>query len=777
MKKLHLICNAHLDPIWQWTWDEGIAAAISTFRTAADLCEEFDYIFCHNEALLYEAVERCAPELFARITKLIRLGKWKIIGGWYLQPDCNMPSGESLVRQIKAGQKYFYEKFGVRPSVACNFDSFGHSAGLIQIMKKCGYEGYIITRPSDNIINYPGRFFDWVSPDGSSITVCRVDSYGSGLGHAAQKITRRLENAEDVDVVLWGVGNHGGGPSRKDLRDIQALEAEGTEILHSTPEALFADNIRISGEIKTSLVPVMPGCYTSMMKIKQAHRKTESVLYYSEKLISAAALAGCNFDTAGLNEAEKNLLFAEFHDILPGSGVEDAEAEGLEILGAARRPFKDEATRALTYLAMGEEKAADGEYPIFVFNPQPYEVSCPVEAEFTLADQNWDENTVTVPYIYSGGKQLTCQQIKEKPTINLDWRKRIIFEGTLKPMSLTRFDVRTQVVKKEQAGRRDIPLERAIEKSVLKAPVSLRIYDDTADPWGMSDSEAKNGMGTAGSDFRLMTAEEGAEFCRIPPIEPRHLIEDGDVYTGIEEFSTCGATKAVTEYRIYKNHPYVDLKVTVEFAEKNKLIRLRIPVGDGKLIGDGPYINEYKIGAEATFQKWLGIEKDGKITAVINDGVYAGKYADGAIELTILRGSGYLFHPIGDRELYPSDRYLPRIDSGRYTFNFRIFEGDIAEVTRLAEEFSHKPEGVNLFPIGTGKKRSEIRVSKPVCMPVCKTGENGTIMRFFNPSDASDTFTLTVNGKSTEITMQPYEVVSAVYANGKFRIHRDDMPV
>jgi alpha-mannosidase len=111
MKKLHLVSNAHLDPAWLWRWNEGLAEAISTFRVAADFCEEYDgYIFNHNEALLYEWVEEHEPALFARIQKLVKEGKWNIIGGWYLQPDCVMTSGESLLSQISLGRKYFKEK-------------------------------------------------------------------------------------------------------------------------------------------------------------------------------------------------------------------------------------------------------------------------------------------------------------------------------------------------------------------------------------------------------------------------------------------------------------------------------------------------------------------------------------------------------------------------------------------------------------------------------------------------------------------------------------------
>ena len=141
MKELHLICNAHLDPVWQWDWNEGATAALATFYSAVDIAEEYDYVFCHNEALLYEFVEQYDPKLFERIRGLVKAGKWHIMGGWYIQPDCNIPSGEGFVRQIETGLRYFKEKFGVRPSVAVNFDSFGHTQGLVQILNKCGYNG------------------------------------------------------------------------------------------------------------------------------------------------------------------------------------------------------------------------------------------------------------------------------------------------------------------------------------------------------------------------------------------------------------------------------------------------------------------------------------------------------------------------------------------------------------------------------------------------------------------------------------------------------------
>lgn len=148
MKEVYMLCNAHLDPVWLWKREEGIAEAISTFRVAADFCEKYDgFIFNHNESLLYEWVEEYEPALFSRIQKLVKEDKWRIMGGWYLQPDCVMPSGESMIRQIEEGQRYFKEKFDVIPKTAINFDPFGHNQGLVQILSKKGYENYLFMRP------------------------------------------------------------------------------------------------------------------------------------------------------------------------------------------------------------------------------------------------------------------------------------------------------------------------------------------------------------------------------------------------------------------------------------------------------------------------------------------------------------------------------------------------------------------------------------------------------------------------------------------------------
>jgi alpha-mannosidase len=338
------------------------------------------------------------------------------------------------------------------------------------------------------------------------------------------------------------------------------------EIFHSTPEALFADNVQVGGEVKTSLITCMPGCYSSMARVKQAYRRTENLFYATEKMLSAAKLAELNLDLGALEEAQKKLLLASFHDILPGTCIQEGEKEGLGLLASCEKTLKDYRTQAFLYLTMQEPCAKEGEFPVFAFNYFPYELTTNIEAEFSLADQNWSDELCFVPHVYDeNGKELVCQQIKEDSTLNLDWRKRIVFTGKLNPLGITRFTVKVLPEPIQEKKAKSVALEEYVQQ-----PVGLVMFDDTADPWGMSLEELKS-LGKNPEEFRFMNDKEaGRFFGDSENVSPVRVIEDGEIYTGVEALYTYGNTNAVLEYKLYKNEPYTDLKIRVEFAEKNK---------------------------------------------------------------------------------------------------------------------------------------------------------------------------------------------------------------
>lgn len=451
MKRLHLISNAHLDPIWQWQWNEGAAAALSTFRVAAEFCEEFDgYVFNHNEALLYMWTKEYEPELFKRIQRLVKEGRWHIMGGWFLQPDCNMPSGESFVRQILKGRKFFKENFGVWPTTAVNFDSFGHTKGLVQILQKSGYDSYLFMRPDPPAeeLKDLSQLFRWEGFADSSVHGMRLEaSYNTNFGKTASVINDYIQQHPDKEIALrcWGIGDHGGGPSRIDLMDVTELiekNKDQVEVIHSTPEQYFADAVpsQVGCTYAGSLITSMPGCYTTMTLVKKKHRELENSFLAAEKMATIASEQNLmEYPEKQLDEAMYDLLLSEFHDVITGTMVKPSEEETLRMLDHGLEICSRIQNKAFFVLSAGQPKAKDGEIPILIYNPHPYPVTDVFSCEFMLADQNWGEGFTTAK-VRQNGKYVPCQIEKEDGNVPLDWRKRITFYATLAPMSMNRFD-------------------------------------------------------------------------------------------------------------------------------------------------------------------------------------------------------------------------------------------------------------------------------------------------------------------------------------------------
>ncbi|MBN2265276.1 MAG: alpha-mannosidase, partial [Candidatus Aminicenantes bacterium] len=338
---VHLICNAHLDPVWQWRWEEGASEALATFRNAVDILDEHpSLIFCHNEAWLYLWTERLDPALFDAIRRHVEAGRWAVSGGWFIQPDVNLPGTESLVRTIAEGRRYFRDRFGAAPRVAYNFDSFGHSGGLPQILRRAGYEMYIHMRPQAQELALPADLYRWRGVDGTIIPAYRI---AVGLYHTEHdNVEDRLRAGVDLalklgrDVpVFWGLGNHGGGATRRDLGTIDAFVGRESRVrvIHSTPDRFFEAVKAAAARAPMhdgGLQRCFTGCYTSLARLKRRAVASLGRLIQAEAASAAAWwLAGRDGAGARLEEAWKSHLFNDFHDILTGTCVEPAERDAL----------------------------------------------------------------------------------------------------------------------------------------------------------------------------------------------------------------------------------------------------------------------------------------------------------------------------------------------------------------------------------------------------------------------------------------------------------------
>ncbi|MHC4887248.1 MAG: glycoside hydrolase family 38 N-terminal domain-containing protein, partial [Planctomycetota bacterium] len=719
-KRIHLICNAHLDPVWLWEREEGMAEAISTFRVAADLCEEFgSFVFNHNEVILYQWVEDFDPALFKRIQRLVKQGRWHIMGGWYLQPDCNLPSGESFVRQMLVGRRYFAEKFGARPTTAINFDPFGHSRGLVQLMSKAGFDNYLFCRPSQGDCPLPNHEFLWVGHDGSTVMGSRsLDWYLSQRGTARAKIETRMKDFPDRDFcyLLWGIGNHGGGPSVEDLTDITALIAEEVdgefEIIHSTPEAYQAELTQHRDTLpryEGSLNAWAPGCYTSQIRIKQKHRQLENQLYLTEKMCSHAFLAGgFDYPVAELDDAEEDLLFAEFHDILPGSSIQPVEESALNMMGHGLEILKRERARAFFALASGQPAGKPGEIPVLVYNPHPFPVETTVECEFILPDQNWGGGFTDFT-AEQGRKTVPVQVEREASNVPVDWRKRVAIQAILEPMAMNRFDLTPVVRKKKPAPRlkvRDGALRfrsddvtvvinartglldryRVDGRDLLGAKACRPIViDDYEDPWGSSVQAFRELEG----GFKLLSAKRAAEVSGFKGrLDPVRVIEDGAVRTVVEAMLGWKDSVLILRYLLPKRGSEVGLEVRVLWNEKDKFLKLSLPVKGGEeLFGQVACgVDSLRTdGNECVAQKWMAVTTaEGDALSVVNDGIYACDFRNGELRLSLLRSPAYSALSIDrpgevmDKNTLAHDRFSPRSDQGERLFRFWLNGGNRA---------------------------------------------------------------------------------------------------
>ena len=814
MKKLHLFCNAHIDVIWQWKSAEAVATTLSTFRVAAELCEQHQhFVFNHNEALLYQWVEEYDPKLFARIQELVKQGKWKIVGGWTLQPDCLMPYGESVVRQMLYGRKYFREKFDVEPETAINFDSFGHARGLVQIMEQAGYKNYIFMRPETNRMALP-QIFEWRGyDDESKIVAYKLNStYATLMGHGAESIETYIQENPDLEVAMrcWGIGNHGGGPSRQDVEDINRLiekYAGNVEIVHSNPDDFFADKIPSVGalpQVAEDLIPSWVGCYSTLVEIKQLHRKLENALISAEKIsVVAQEAIQLDYPAAQLEEAYRCLAILQFHDVLPGTCTKPAVEEALRIGNYAMELAERIVTKAMFLLTADEKPGGNGEIPVFVWNPHPYAVQNTVECEFMLADQNW-EHTFTSLRAYVDGKELPCQVVKEDSNFNLDWRKRLAIAGKFKPFGITRIDIKPYQTERPVIQTPDTPVyhfdngQMQVDINMMTGLVdrfcadgkelvtpgafTLEVFHDTADPWRIDVTRIDEKKG----EFTLLTGTEAARMAGVKDsqFKPVRVIEDGVLFTKIEALFGYQDSRARIVYTLPKKGKRFGIDLTSLFAEKDTCLRLTIPTAMNEpvfrgqsVFGDKPLYND---GRESAAQQWIAAQEDGVGLVVVNDSTYGSSNTGNLLRQTILRSSGYAGHPVpvdvAQTELFPVrpfmeyNRYLPRAEQGERDFHFEILavceEDLISNAEQAAEQLNEKLLALNIFPNGSGLcKTCQVTFSnKKVKLVAFKQAEdgNGYILRVFNPEYATNETVVDIPamGIHQSITLKHHKVVS-----------------
>ncbi len=362
---LDLDGNSHMDAAWLWPRSEAVDVVRRTFSTALQLMNEYpNYVYTQSAAQYYEWMADKYPDLNDQIRQRIKEGRWEVVGGMWIEPDLNLPSGESLVRQLLVGQRFFKKEYGVTARIGWNPDSFGYNWQLPQIYKRSGLDYFVTQKMHWNDTNQlPFRLFWWESPDGSRVlTYFPTDYVHLDLNPAriaadfAESAQRNPGTVEHLD--LYGVGDHGGGPTRAMLDQGDHWIDLGHKPDSAVPVMRYSTVQHYFDDVQAHLNPDSPtwnyasiakgytpppagpngevgiptwkddlyfeyhrGVYTTQAAQKRNIRHSETATLNAEKLASLAWLDGSAYPDQLLNTTWEKITFNEFHDLAAGSGI------------------------------------------------------------------------------------------------------------------------------------------------------------------------------------------------------------------------------------------------------------------------------------------------------------------------------------------------------------------------------------------------------------------------------------------------------------------------
>lgn len=693
-----LIGNAHIDPVWLWQWREGYHEVKATFRSALDrMNENSDFLFTCSCACYYAWVEENDPEMFEEIRARVKEGRWNIVGGMWIQPDMNTPSGESLVRQTLLSQRYFKEKFGVTATVGYNVDSFGHNAMTPQILKKAGMDAYVFMRPGmHENAEIPEGTFLWVAPDGTEIPAHRIIGEYTRPKDVPAKIDFLLSESDRLHqnlMCFYGVGNHGGGPTIKNLYEIgeyQKNAPRGGEAVYGTPSDFFANvNPDALPKWNGELQHHASGCYSTHSRSKKLHREAENALLRMEKLGALSqALTGHALNGTFVRQAWEDLLFNEFHDLMGGcalpEALEDACRQLCEALTIAERE-ENAAIQRISWQvdtskglpAITRSKEDDWKLwgvrglgtPVVVFNPHTFDAEDTVLIRRPL-------RTVTD----DNGSPIPVQNIRATRTNGKDDRWDSVFRARVPALGYRLFWVYLE--EKEAPVKTDVNAEAfALENRHLR----MELDPETGLPCHLIQKSNNRDALNGAASIRLMdisacdtwahnvfkfNIEAGAFRCEEVAIE-----ETGPVRCALRAKLHSGESYIRIWYILNVNADCLEMKVETNLREKHKMVKICIPTGCDRAVSEIPYgvIERRQNGDEEHCQRFVAMAGENGGLALLNDGKYSYSAQQGELRMTIANTSAFADH-YGQPYRDCACQYM---DQDRQTFRLLLvpFEG------------------------------------------------------------------------------------------------------
>lgn len=743
--------NAHIDAAWLWREKETIQVCRNTFTSVFNMMDaKPDFTYTQSAAQYYKWMEDLYPDVFTGIKNKIKAERWEPIGGMWIEPDCNLIDGPSWSRQLLYAKRYFKEKFGVDINIGWNPDSFGYNWNMPMFYQNAGIDAFVTQKIGWNETNvFPYRVFWWESPDGSKILSYFPFDYVNTITQAFQLVDwlRQFEANTGFTnmLVLFGVGDHGGGPSIDMIDRIEHLKS-----LDIYPEVVYGTTEKYMDWLKSQDLAGVPvwddelyleyhqGTYTTQANMKKYNRLSEITLTNAEKFSSLSHLLykGKYRDT-DLEDAWQGVMLNQFHDLLPGSGIREIYIDAMKTYKRSLDVGNFVINEALKNISQNINTSfAKNGKPVVVFNPLSWERKDVVQLELTEGD-------LSNYAVYNNkGIEVSSQ------LINVDLNKnKILFIADGVPS----YGYKVYYLKAKNnssSSGSSLPSGNTIENEYFKVTV------DPDSGWIKSIYDKKNGREIlAGEGNRLQLLEDkptawdawnigwtGVEFpMKFKKIE---LKESGPVRTVLSvyhDFLKPGVVKDFPtpdfpssffrqDIILYNGIDRIDFLTDVDWWEDKTMLKVEFPlaVKDTDATYEIPYgtiqrstqrNNSWnKARYEVSAIRWADVSNNGYGVSLINNSKYGYDVKGNIMRLSLLRSPKWP-DPTADRgehqieySLYPHSgdwKEANTVNEG-YNFNYSLvpFLTDVHKGSLPAEYYFVKISAPNL--VLTTFKKAEV---------------------------------------------------------------------
>ena len=625
--------------MWLWPWRDGSNLVLSTARSALDRMKETpDFYYSHSSSIHYKWIQNADPEMFAEIQQRIREGRWEVVGGWPVEPDCNLPSTESFVRHSLYGRRYCRQALGVDVKIGFNPDSFGHAAGLPTLLKQSGYDYYVYMRPQPEKQNNPDLplLFWWEGPDGSRVLTLRIlDSYDNPGTRIPKVAETSFAPGFSDGAFFLGVGDHGGAVTKAQIQEVLRLQGDASmpELRWSTTQQFFQ---AVEASPAMANLPVFRGglqhtargCYSACSEVKYQNRRAERSTVEAESLawLNSVALKR-SYPGSQFEDAWWNILFNQFHDMMAGTALYSDYEDARDGQGLACQTATATKVESLEAMAKQVDTRQAEAGIVFAFNPMPWRRKA-------LLQYIFDHRASTITYLQAqdGTKvpvQLRAKQLSAWVDLPPFGYRVLSEEFDAPPPAPTYSSAVT--VRNNAFGISS--LKATDDTELLASPIGLVAISDPSDTWAHGVESFRQEIGR-------------------PTFVSSTLLEDGPVMRVTHQRLRWQQSDISVDVITYPQLDIVQLHFVIQWRQHEQILKLEIPtaLNEPRVFAMVPgAVAEWPTdGDEQTYHDWVAVQgtRQGKpyTVALMNDSTYSYDCLNGLLRTVLIRSAPYARH-------------------------------------------------------------------------------------------------------------------------------------